>query len=75
MSLLLVGNKGIFQMLDCFVYGYLVAAFILSLLVLLFNKKTLDRMKNWQVLLFFVFLPVLAIREILYNFIKKALDN
>lgn len=46
------------------VCGYLVVAFILSLLVVLLNKKTLEKMKNWQVLLFFVFSPLLVIREI-----------
>jgi hypothetical protein len=54
-------------MIEKVVGGYLVAALIVSLLVLTLNKKTLKRMKNWQILLFFVLSPILVIREFLKN--------
>lgn len=51
-------------MVEKIIGGYLLLAFLMSLSVMLLNKNTLKKMKNWQVLLFFLFSPILAIREI-----------
>lgn len=58
-------------MVEKIVGGYLVVALIMSLLLVLLNKKTLSKMNNWKILLVFVLSPLMAIREILYNLTKR----
>ena len=57
-------------MFEKIVGGYIAVALIMSLLLVLLNKKSLSKMNNWKILLVFVLSPLLAIREILYNFKK-----
>ena len=54
---------------------YIAVALIMSLLLVLLNKKSLSKMNNWKILLVFVLSPLLAIREILYNFKNKGLKR
>ena len=60
-------------MVEKIVCGYIVVALIMSLLLVLLNKKSLSKMDNWKILLVFVLSPLLVIREILYNLKNKGL--
>ena len=62
-------------MFEKIVGGYIAVALIMSLLLVLLNKKSLSKMNNWKILLVFVLSPLLAIREILYNFKNKGLKR
>lgn len=54
-----------------FFVAYLIAAFILSLSFVLFNKKTLLTMNIREIFLVFIFSPLLAIREFFEWIIKR----
>ena len=69
----LAGKMGILVMVEKIVCGYIAVALIMSLLLVLLNKKTLSKMNNWKIFLVFVLSPLLVIREILYNLKNKGL--
>ena len=73
MSSSLAGKMGILVMVEKIVCGYIAVALIMSLLLVLLNKKTLSKMNNWKIFLVFVLSPLLVIREILYYLKNKGL--
>lgn len=51
-------------LISLFVWIYLIAAFAMAILVMITNYKNLKKLKWWQLMLFFILQPLLAIKKI-----------
>lgn len=59
------------EILKVFLAMYLVFSIVTSLMLVVINNKSLGKMKWWQIVLLFILLPILTIRETL----KKESTN
>ena len=51
------------MIISLFVWIYLVAAFAMAILVMITNYEKLKKLKWWQLMLFFILQPLLAMKQ------------
>jgi len=49
--------------LSLFVWIYLIATFVMAVLAMITNYEKLKKLKWWQLMLFFILQPLLAIKK------------
>jgi hypothetical protein len=54
----------IYTIISLFVWIYLIAAFVMAILVMITNYEKLKKLKWWQLMLFFILQPLLSIKQI-----------